>query len=128
MPTKNYGGSHSGPQPKAIRRLCYRLRTWRKGAGLSQTDAAKLMHVDQSTWSDWECATAVPVRLESLLLLELHVGIPIESWLVSARARRAAEAVFESRVARAKQSDRASVATVATSTAACETTKQEASR
>lgn len=93
-----YGSTHN----KRRSRLGDKLRAWRTRREITQAQAATLCGADQSTWSDWERGAASPERLENLLLIELHVGIPIESWLGSARARRVARTVFSARLARAK--------------------------
>ena len=57
------------------------LRTWRKGAGKTQGDAAEALGVAQPTWSEYEKGKKTPRTMHALKLAALTEGaVPIESW------------------------------------------------
>ncbi len=56
-------------KPKPDKSFGRRLRTWRKGLGLTQREALTLLGVpgDQAKWSDWECGKKLPKNVPALV-------------------------------------------------------------
>lgn len=71
------------------------LRAWREQKNLTQEDVAKLVGVDQATWSNWENNKRRP-GLDSALEIEKLTGIPANAWVKKQSAEsRAAESPEE---------------------------------
>lgn len=67
------------------------LKRWRKGRGLSQTEAGKLMSppVFQGTWAAWETGRKPPSLGNALELERLTEGaIPVRVWVATHRRPR----------------------------------------
>ena len=68
-----------------------RLKGWRDGAGLNQTEAAKRVGVSQATWSDWEAGKKLPSADKAFDLEEKTGGEVTARMCAEAAAVRRAE-------------------------------------
>lgn len=69
-----------------------RLRAWREGQGLTQTEAAKRIHATQSAWTAWESGRKAPDlhfahQLETLTRRKIRT----EEWAVPRSTVRGAD-------------------------------------
>lgn len=85
------------------RRGAERLRAWRIGRGLSQSEAAWQIDVRQATWCGWESDDVrrgpnrdLAIRLEALT----EGAVPIESWSGDPRVAEDMQQIVRGRVAR----------------------------
>ena len=63
------------------------LREWRKGQGLTQTDAAKLIGVNQATWCEYEQDKKVPSAPVLFGIEKVTRGVvPARNWANAGRS------------------------------------------
>lgn len=60
---------------------------WRKAAGLTQPDIARLMEVTVSTVSGWESGK-LPIPTQKAVKLSLTSGVPLDKMISDARSLR----------------------------------------